>query len=74
MAAFLSKEFEMIKPAIGSVWRHTNGNLYRVIALANYLSTKPEYPPTVVYQNIDNHTVWSRPDADWLRSFTVFVE
>lgn len=58
-------------PPINSLWRHTNGNLYKVAVLTNMTSTRPEqYPPTVVYFNIDLDTWWSRPLADWHRSMT----
>jgi hypothetical protein len=51
----------------GSVWAHYNGNLYRVVAIAN-LPDKERYPKTVVYQNVENGTMWARRFDDWHRS------
>lgn len=57
-------------PSPQSRWRHTNGNLYTVLCIANEFTERPEqYPPTVVYQG-DNGRIWSRPVADWARSMT----
>ena len=54
-----------------SVWMHVNGNKYRVLVIANVETERPvEYPPTVVYQNIDNGKVYSRLRSDWYRSMT----
>jgi hypothetical protein len=52
-----------------SLWQHTNGNRYVVLYITNTAYRHPNYPITVVYQNTDNGTVWSRPLADWERSF-----
>lgn len=57
-------------PAINSVWKHSSGQIYKVAALTNMTSTREEYPPTVVYFNVDHDTWWSRPVADWHRSMT----
>jgi len=58
-------------PALGSFWTHKNGNKYKVIALANTRTERPEqYPVTVVYENINNGTVWCRKATDWHRSMT----
>lgn len=54
----------------GSLWRHHSGNLYRVFAHANVEGTKPDYPQTVVYQNVANGKIYARKLADWARSFT----
>ncbi len=57
-----------------SRWRHTNGNLYTVLCVANEFTERPEqYPPTVVYQG-DNGRIWSRPVSDWSRSMTLVNE
>lgn len=51
-------------------WKHRNGNVYEVLMVANEQTAMPDrYPVTVVYQNIENGTVWSRPLSDWERSF-----
>jgi len=54
----------------GSVWRHRNGEAYTVRILTNEDSRNPEYVPTVVYEGVRNGKYWSRPLADWHRSFT----
>ena len=56
-------------PAVNSIWIHHNGNRYRVIFIANQESTQEKYPLTIVYENIKNGTVWTRPVNDWHRSF-----
>lgn len=58
-----------MNPEPGTVWRHRNGNLYRVEFLTN-LPDDPKYPKTVVYRNVNNDTLWSRRYDDWHRSFT----
>lgn len=58
---------------IGSVWRHNNGNSYRVLFISNITSTKEEYPPTVNYINTYNQTVWSRPVSKWHKSMTLLT-
>lgn len=50
-------------------WRHTNGNIYEIMYIANEHSTNPKYVPTVVYKG-ENGKIWSRPSSDWERSFT----
>ncbi len=57
-------------PPLASRWRHSSGNVYVVAIITNEGSTKPDYPPTVVYFNADADTWWSRPVADWARSMT----
>ena len=57
-----------------SEWRHTNGNLYHVLCIANEHTERPDqYPVTVVYQG-DNGRIWSRPLSDWHRSMTPNAE
>jgi hypothetical protein len=51
-------------PAIGSLWKHTNGHVYTVLLHANVDSTKAKFIPTVVYQN-DEGTIYSRPLELW---------
>lgn len=55
---------------INTRWRHHSGRIYQVMCLANEDSTKPQYPVTVVYFNVENGKIWSRPLDDWARSFT----
>ena len=60
-----------VLPAIESktVWRHRNGAVYVVIAIANLPDTE-DYPKTVLYMNVVNGTAWARRFDDWHRSFT----
>ena len=44
---------------IGSVWKHNNGNIYKVLLLANTESNRDEYPITVVYQGA-NRNIWDK--------------
>lgn len=53
----------------GSLWIHSNGCEYKVIALTNLHSSNDNYVPTVVYQGL-NGLKWSRPVSDWHRSMT----
>lgn len=57
-------------PIAGTIWRHLNGNLYKVLMIANSELRNDNYPVTVVYQNVDNGTVWCRRADDWHRSMT----
>lgn len=53
-----------------SRWRHSNGNIYAVILIANeHSENQDRYPTTVVYRDYDGKT-WSRPLSDWHRSMT----
>jgi hypothetical protein len=60
----------MREPTEGSLWKHRNGNLYRVECITN-LPDEERYPKTVVYRNENNGTLWSRRFDDWHRSFTL---
>lgn len=65
----------MNTPEQGSLWKHTNGNIYRVSYVSNVDTTRPEqYPVTVVYGNVNNGSIWSRPLSDWYRSMTEVKE
>lgn len=67
-------------PALRSVWRHKNGNLYRIEALTNVVEStvavdrQIEYPTTVVYSNIENGKWYSRQLARWHGSMTLYQE
>mgnify|MGYP000037034177 CR=1 FL=1 len=52
-----------------SRWAHRNGIVYKVVALTN-LPNDERYPLTVVYQNEQTGSLWSRRADDWHRSFT----
>ena len=56
-------------PAKHSSWRHHNGNLYRVIDVANLHSEDHKYPATVHYMDQKGRT-WSRSLDDWHKSMT----
>lgn len=58
----------------GQQWQHRNENIYRILLLTNEHSKQARYPVTVVYQNVANLTVWSRPLDDWHRSFKLLSE
>jgi len=61
----------MNNPEIGSTWIHKNGSTYTVLLLSNLNSGRlDEYPPTVVYQRLNDLTVWNRPIALWYQSMT----
>ncbi|WP_287201024.1 hypothetical protein [Pseudoalteromonas sp.] len=58
-------------PPVGSIWIHSSGREYSVLAIANRASKDLEkYPVTVVYKNSFIGSVWSRPVNDWHRSMT----
>lgn len=61
-------------PEIGSYWRHhRNGNVYKVLMIANTASTRlEEYPVMVVYQG-SNLNIWARKLSDWFPSFVPVV-
>lgn len=59
-------------PIEGTLWKHRNGNLYCIVAVAN-LPDEERYPKTVVYKNVKNGTVWARRYDDWHRSFTFYT-
>lgn len=53
-------------PINDSVWEHRNGNQYRVLFLTNVETERQdEYPTTVVYMNINNGKLYSRPLSRW---------
>ena len=57
-------------PRPRSVWQHRDGDIYKVVMLANEATEQPDrYPVTVVYRGKDGK-VWSRPLSDWHRSMT----
>lgn len=62
---------EASAPAPGSTWRHRNGAEYRVLFVTNRHHASDAHPPDVVYESLDHpERKWSRPLADWARSFT----
>jgi hypothetical protein len=56
----------MCEPFPGTLWRHHNGNTYRVLFLTNIETERQDkYPTTVVYQNTINNKRYSRRLVDW---------
>lgn len=67
----LPGEREDSLPTDKSLYRHTNGGVYRITGYANQETQKPDqYPVTIIYQNVVNGTTWCRPASEWARSFT----
>lgn len=60
-------------PEYGSVWEHhPTGNIYRVLLITNQQTQRPDkYPITVVYENTNTGTTWSRPLSEWHRSMSL---
>lgn len=57
-------------PKKRSWWRHTNGNIYQVVEIANRYTERPDqYPVTVIYKGA-NGRVWCRPLKNWYRSMS----
>ena len=56
-------------PKPGQVFQHINSNIYKVLAIANEHSLRPEYPPTVVYQG-ENGLTWAKPLTNFQRKMT----
>lgn len=58
-------------PSLNSLWKHSRGATYQVLLIANEATDKPsEYPVTVVYQDIENRKIWSRPLSRWHESMS----
>jgi len=55
-------------PEIGSLWEHRDGNIYRVMLITNASSDHQNFPTTIVYRNVVNGHIYSRPASDWHRS------
>lgn len=48
--------------AIGKIYRHYKGNLYKIIALAKHSETVEDM---IVYQSVKTGDVWVRPKNMW---------
>lgn len=57
-------------PKVGDCYRHINGNVYQVLHIANELSERPDYPPSVVYQGATNRLIWVKPLSNFLKKMT----
>jgi len=62
------------KPAIGSVWKHRNGNIYTVLGFTNTETERHEKYPVTIYYMGPNGKVWSRPLCRWYSSMTFVRE
>ena len=62
-----------VDPEVGSIWRHYNGVVFEVIAIANTLDTE-KYPKAVIHKGVENGLVWTRRADDWHRSYTPHVK
>jgi hypothetical protein len=57
-------------PSVGTECRHHSGRIYVVTGIANENTQRPDqYPVTIIYKNVENGTVWSRPASEWAGSF-----
>lgn len=63
-------ELDPKDPRVEDLWRHKNGNTYRVLFVTNLGKRSEEHPPQVVYAGAFGN-VWSRPLSDWHRSMTL---
>lgn len=48
--------------AVGKIYKHYKGNVYKIIALAKHSETEEEM---IVYQNIEKGDIWVRPKSMW---------
>lgn len=61
-------------PPVGSLWKHKNGNIYRVKGITN-IPPREGHEVGVLYQNVrDNIKWWHRDLKDWHRSFTYIID
>lgn len=57
--------------SVGDKYTHTLGQVYKVICFTNIDTIRPKkYPESVVYQNVENDRIYSRPISDWFTSMT----
>lgn len=58
-------------PAVDSLWKHSNGNVYKVLFIANAVTKDPiQHPTTVIFYNVNTGTMFTRAAYDWDRSLT----
>lgn len=59
------EEYRADFPQPGSRWRHRpSGRYYIVVMMANIISNREDYPPTVVYRS-ELGIAWCRPYSRW---------
>lgn len=59
----------IVVPKVGTLWCHARGGVYKVRAVTNQHADgghAGDWPVTVVYQNIGDKRIWSRPLSEWL--------
>lgn len=66
----------MIIPKVYSLWKHKEKlTLYKVIAVSNQKTQRPEeFPITVFYVDINTNDLWSRPLEKWLERVELVSE
>jgi hypothetical protein len=61
----------------GQLWKHENGETYKVLMITN-LHAEPsrqvEYPLTVVYKNVKDGRIWSKPLAAFTNRRTLVYQ
>jgi len=62
-------------PLVKSEWRHDNGDLYIVSAIANIETSNHEKTPiTVFYHGKFNNVLWCKAVKDWHQTRTLIKE
>lgn len=57
-------------PEVHGQYQHHSGRRYQVMGFANENTQDEErFPVTVIYFNLDNGTVWSRPFNEFIEKF-----
>ena len=54
----------IVPPKAGSRWTR-KGNLYEVFWLTNEAATKPGWEVQVIYFQVHDSNLWSRPLSEW---------
>lgn len=51
------------------LYKHNSGTIYQLLLVGNSTATKPDYPVSAVYMNIQNREVFIRPFKDFKEKF-----
>lgn len=51
------------------LYKHNSGTIYQLLLVGNSTATKPDYPISAVYMNIQNREVFIRPFEDFKAKF-----
>lgn len=71
----MTKDIDPHYPVKGLVFEHHSGKRYRVLSVANLVSTKPGWPPPfVAYEDIETGVEYARPLSAWLVSKYTLVQ